>query len=278
MRIILSRKGFDSANGGIVSPIFEDGTLMSFPIPDRNEEIDTYDDLIYGSQTYKDILDNLNFKDTSNYHCHVDPDLDCGRRKIIPVGWKPIFGQINSSARYLLRPEDSVQPGDIFLFFGNYHAVEIQNGKYNYIRKTGNFYKDSDLQVIWGYLQVGEIVTGKENQLPMSWHPHARNGRPDNPSNVLFVATDRLSFAPELPGAGLLKFSEERVLTLEGANKATWKKKSVYDCEQGSVLANRKNLAKDPEKGIYYAGIWQELKLKESAECEEWAKSIILGI
>ena len=45
MKIILSRKGFDSANGGIVSPIFEDGTMVSFPIPSDDE--DTYDSLYY---------------------------------------------------------------------------------------------------------------------------------------------------------------------------------------------------------------------------------------
>lgn len=43
MKIILSRKGFDSANGGIVSPIFEDGTMISFPIP--SGDTDTYDSL-----------------------------------------------------------------------------------------------------------------------------------------------------------------------------------------------------------------------------------------
>ena len=43
MKIILSRKGFDSANGGIVSPIFDDGTIVSFPIPSDDE--DTYDSL-----------------------------------------------------------------------------------------------------------------------------------------------------------------------------------------------------------------------------------------
>ena len=31
-KIILSRKGFDSSNGGIASPYFEDGTLLSLPI------------------------------------------------------------------------------------------------------------------------------------------------------------------------------------------------------------------------------------------------------
>ena len=39
MKIILSRKGFDSANGGIVSPIMEDGTLVSFPIPSKDKDL-----------------------------------------------------------------------------------------------------------------------------------------------------------------------------------------------------------------------------------------------
>lgn len=275
MKVILSRKGFDSANGGIVSPIFDNGTLMSFPIPDKDEEEDTYDNLMYKSKSYREILDNLNYRDSSNYHCHVDPDLDCGRRKQIPKNWVPIFGQINSSARYLLRSKDSVQVGDIFLFFGNFHAVEEHEGKYKYVRRTGDFYKDNDLQVIWGYLQIGKIITQKEEQLTMKWHPHARGNKPGDASNVLFVASDQLSFARDMPGAGLLKFDKERVLTLEGANKATWKKNPVYDLD--AILAKRKNLAKNPDEGIYYAGIWQELKLKESVECTEWAKHMILG-
>ena len=53
MKIILSRKGFDSANGGIVSPIFEDGTMVSFPIPSDDE--DTYDSLYYNGICCKDI-------------------------------------------------------------------------------------------------------------------------------------------------------------------------------------------------------------------------------
>lgn len=34
MKVVLSRKGMDSAAGGIPSPILPDGTLLSFPIPD----------------------------------------------------------------------------------------------------------------------------------------------------------------------------------------------------------------------------------------------------
>ena len=33
MKLILSRKGFDSQSGGCPSPIFPNGTLYSLPIP-----------------------------------------------------------------------------------------------------------------------------------------------------------------------------------------------------------------------------------------------------
>lgn len=43
MKIILSRKGFDSGNGGFPSPKMPDGTLLTMPIPERrniyNEEL-----------------------------------------------------------------------------------------------------------------------------------------------------------------------------------------------------------------------------------------------
>ena len=44
MKVILSRKGFDSANGGIASPILEDGAIVSFPIPapDKNTACDSW--------------------------------------------------------------------------------------------------------------------------------------------------------------------------------------------------------------------------------------------
>ena len=45
MKIIISRKGFDSISGGVPSPIFPDGKILSLPIPDKNSKI-----------TYKKIL------------------------------------------------------------------------------------------------------------------------------------------------------------------------------------------------------------------------------
>ena len=113
MKIILSRKGFDSANGGIVSPIFEDGTMVSFPIPSDDE--DTYDSLYYNGIPYSKILHDLRYK--GGNHCHVDPDLDLSRRAKEIDGWFPAFGQRDAAASYLKNL--GVAPGDIFLFFGN---------------------------------------------------------------------------------------------------------------------------------------------------------------
>ena len=270
MKIILSRKGFDSSNGGIVSPIMEDGTLLSFPIP--SDDRDHFEDLVYCGESYAKILRDLNYKENpKNPNCHVDPDLTIDRRKIKIEGWRPIFGQISSSAIYLMNSVN-VEVGDIFLFFGNYHKVQYSNGKYQYVKKTGDFYSDNDLQVIWGYMQIGSIVQDPKEQRKYSWHPHSRTDFTEDKSNVMFIASDTLSFNKNMPGAGLLRFREDRVLTAKNCNKATWVNRSVYNVD--SIIGNRKNSSQNVD-GIYYAGIWQELGLKETPECENWAKSII---
>ena len=271
MKVILSRKGFDSSNGGIVSPIMEDGTLISFPIP--SDDKDQFEDLFYLGHPYTKILQDLNYKENPKYpNCHVDPDLTQDRRSDRIEDWCPIFGQISSSASYLLK-NVKVDIGDIFLFFGNYHRVKYTNGKYQYIKNSGDFYSDNDLQLIWGYMQGGRIIQSSEEQRKYSWHPHSRNDYVEDKSNVMFVASEKLSFNEKMPGAGVFKYREDRVLTAKNCNKPTWVKRRVYDVD--SIIGNRKNTSGNAD-GIYYAGIWQELGLKNTPECEEWAKSIVL--
>lgn len=267
MKIILSRKGFDSSNGGIPSIIFPDGSMLSFPIPSDDRE--TYKDFVYEGIEYAQILKDLRYKGALN--CHADPDLDQGRRKDCISGWVPAFGQIGSSASYL--NNIGVEEGDLFLFFGNYHFVENDHGTIRYTRNTGDFYRDHDIQVIWGYLQVGGILRTQEQQRALMWHPHSNENRVNDATNVIYKASETLSFDASKPGAGILAFDEKRVLTRYGCNKATWKMNNVYDV--GNIYGNRKNQAKDPIKGIYYAGIWQELGLKESEECTAWARDVI---
>ena len=268
MKVILSRKGFDSSNGGIISPIFEDGIMASFPIP--SHDLDRFCELNYKSIPYSQILSDLHYK--GDAFCHVDPDLDQTRRLTFIDQWIPAFGQIGSSAQYLRNI--GIKQGDLFLFFGNFHRVINDSGHFRYEKNTGDFYRDNDIQVIWGYLQVNRIITDPEEQKKLWWHPHSIEQRRNNQSNVIFTASERLSIAEGKPGAGLLTYDPKRVLTLENKSKATWKKNPVYDLQ--NILSNRKNSAKNPNEGIYYAGIWQELGLAESDECTEWARSIIL--
>lgn len=85
MKLILSRKGFDSSAGRMPSPILPDGTLLSLPIPTDADPEFTYGDLQYGQSSYQKIISQLKrtFKDG---YCHLDPDL---RPEAVarPAGW-----------------------------------------------------------------------------------------------------------------------------------------------------------------------------------------------
>jgi hypothetical protein len=267
MKIILSRKGFDGENGKIPSPIFPDGTVVSLPIP--SEDPDTYDQLQHRGLSLQDLLRDLRPRDVYD-RCHVDPDLVADRRKTPIPGWKPAFGQIGAAQSYLQNTV-GIGPGDLFLFFGNFHFVEEENGHFHFVKVADEPVRGRDVQLIWGYLQVGQILTTPADIAAYTWHPHANQTRLVQPSNALYLPTDRLSFASNLPGYGVLPYADHRVLTLSGAPKATWKENVIYDPTH--ILGNRKNSARG--SGIYYAGIWQELGLVESPAATDWAKDIL---
>ena len=278
MKVILSRKGFDSANGGIPSPIFEDGTMLSFPIPSKDHNMDkiSYNELTCNGVLLNKILKDLGY--SGDECCHLDPDLDSTRRVVPVKGWKPAFGQINQSASYLIN--NQIVSGDLFLFFGNFRHVVESSGEYKFARRNKNSedpYYGREMQAIWGYLQVGEIISEAKKQKEFFWHPHACNKRILGNNNLIFTAAEHLSFAPDMPGCGIFSYNEKRVLSMPGKPKATWNKEKAYDVDNINEINNRKskrkNSAKDPE-GIYYAGIWQELVLKDNKDSENWAKSI----
>ena len=163
-----------------------------------------------------------------------------------------------------------VEPGDLFLFFGSFHRVKEENGHYRYVRHSGDFYQDNDIHAIFGYMQVGKIITDPEEAKKLFWHPHACEDRIHNPTNAIYLPAERLSFRPDLPGCGLFQYDERRVLTFEGHPKATWKPNGVYMPD--AIVGKRKNSSKGP--GVFYCGIWQELALKETPEAERWAVSL----
>ena len=158
MKVILSRKGFDSANGGIASPIFEDGTMLSFPIPSKDHDKDkiAYEELTCNKILLNELLENLGYK--GDKYCHLDPDLDSTRRVVSVAGWKPAFGQINQSASYLLN--NKIDKGDLFLFFGNFRHVVESDGKYKFARRNKNSedpYYGREMQAIWYIFRLEKL-------------------------------------------------------------------------------------------------------------------------
>ena len=100
MKLILSRKGFDSANGGCPSPIL-DGRLCSLPIPDAGAW-KRYSDIssLRGSSIARMVEDLTRGRSCEEDGAHLNPDL---RRDAIArtAGWRPLFGQAAAAQSHL---------------------------------------------------------------------------------------------------------------------------------------------------------------------------------
>lgn len=154
MRVILSRKGFDSSIGGYPSPIIN-GTPLSFPIPDSKDKI-KYSNLKFNGKSYLEIMRGLGIKKfDENSTCHLDPDLrfDILDNRICPNDWKGSLGQVSQAQRHL--ENQGVGIGDLFLFFGWFKETENKDGKIIYKR---NLKYPDGFHLIYGYLRIGEII------------------------------------------------------------------------------------------------------------------------
>ena len=220
MKLILSRKGFDSSAGGVPSPILPDGAIVSLPIPDKSSPV-TYGDISYKGGSLGSLVNDLTSgRIPPHYRAHIDPDLEAGSLPRLP-GWQPIFGQTGQAQGHLRNNE--VGPGDLFLFFGLFRSVENLNGRYMWVSDSRPYH------VIWGWLQVAEVLH-LEHALPhgydwAKYHPHFNRGT--DPNNVIYIAQRHLridGLAESLPGAGTFShFSLRRKLTASDAeNVTTW--------------------------------------------------------
>lgn len=262
MKVIFSRKGFDSSSGGIPSPILPNGTLLSLPIPSPKDGI-PYSALTYKGKSYYEIIHSLSHrtKIAPSTVCHLDPDL---RRDVLPrENWLPAFGQAGSSLMHLYN--QSVGIGDIFLFFGWYRQTVILDGRLRFVPGA------PDLHIIYGYLQIGNIIKSKDD-LPYELyaHPHAADFRWETNKNALFLPTETLSLSPSLPGYACLDYAPKRVLTKEGCMRRIW---DLPQCFWDIPISyNRKAWS---EEGFKSAGRGQEFVFEPNAEALEWVKNII---
>ena len=88
MKIIFSRKGYDSAAGGIPSPIFADGSLCSLPIP--SEQAPRLRGIRFGDTNLGTIARQLKGdRGVATEGVHLDPDLT---KFAVPTELKKIAG------------------------------------------------------------------------------------------------------------------------------------------------------------------------------------------
>ncbi len=234
MKLILSRKGFDSQSGGCPSPIFPNGTLYSLPIPYDPSEI-TYRDLWHGDtnigETVADLTHN---RFGSKDHAHLDPDIN---HAAYPrqEGWRPLFGQSGAAQGHL--DNQGVRIGDLFLFFGLFQEVEKNSLGWHFVKNAPKQH------ILWGWLQIGNICRVDElakDELPWSrYHPHRHPSRERNSTNTLYIASCGLHLDGEstAPGAGcFLKSHEQLVLTNpNGSGVTDWRLPRCFNPDNGKT-------------------------------------------
>ena len=243
MKIILSRKGFDSGSGGFPSPILPDGSLLSLPIPDKNSPI-AYQDISWNGYNVGEVVESLTGgKIPAHYRAHLDPDLI---RAALPrhSQWQPLFGQVGAAQGHLRNQE--VGPGDLFLFFGLFQAAIVDHGRLRLNPKS------SPRHIIWGWFQLeATLAVDQINRTQLEWavyHPHFH--RPPDPSNTVYLAKRRLDIpgldGKNLGGAGIFPhFSGKRLLTASASRPSLWKLPQwMFPADEESALSYHRNASR----------------------------------
>lgn len=199
MKLIFSRKGFDSSAGGVPSPLVNDRPI-SLPIPTRMPTPTRYSDMAGG---IADLVSELTRgRIASERLCHLDPDLDANSLVRLP-GWRGALGQVSAAQSHL--SNNGVGPGDIFLFWGLYRpAARNEVGSWVFSGRAEHR--------LFGWLQVEDVLAVGEDPASalesypwLKSHPHLASGWPSN--NAVYVARERLEVpgqAVGFPGYGVL--------------------------------------------------------------------------
>ena len=272
MRIILSRKGFDSSFGGYPSIILPDSSYLSFSIPGDEDEL-CYGDIqaIDGYKmdgVMKQLFSKVHYYQWKDFHsginCHQDPDLVYDALPRMD-GWRGCFGQADAAQTVL--EQQNIKKDDLFLFFGWFKHCDLDEGKFRYRGKE-------DLHCIYGYLQIGEIIyTHQTAKLPswLEYHPHALKRRLLRKSNCIYVARETLSWDDTMKGYGILRYNDLTRLTKPGFSRSKWQLPERLR----NINITYHSAASWKEEYFQSAHRGQEFIFDESKEAEEWARQII---
>jgi len=226
MKVILSRKGFDSQYGCVPSPILPDGRMISLPIPDQDAPT-RYDAIHRDGLNLGTVVVSLGGKRGKPAKpiaptdlAHLDPDLDVAAVPR-PPGWRPIFGQESAAFGHLRN--QGVGPGDLLLFFGWFCPIQPASvGRWRYDRSQGPFH------AIWGWMRVGAVHPAHHRQRWQHGPPDIRTCTYRSVSGIpcSWPLMRWLSVAVggrRLPGAGLFSCKPQRILSETGKTPSNWR-------------------------------------------------------
>jgi hypothetical protein len=226
MRIIFSRKGFDSQYGKVPSPILPDGRMVPLPIPSPADPHCMRDLRTDGIPIGRLVSDLTRGRIGPATRVHLDPDLYPHAARSQRGGWHPAFGQAGAAQTHLAR--QCVGRGDLFLFFGWFRHVERSSGRWRYAGESAGFH------ALFGWLQVDEAVavSGRVDEVVQShpWlrsHPHVVSANRHRGGNTIYVATQSLRLDDVdlgLAGGGLFThLAPTRRLSAEGRSRSWWR-------------------------------------------------------
>ncbi len=249
MKIILSRKGFDSSFGGVASPIVRErngrDTLYSIPIP-LDRATCGYEHIHWNGENLYSVIAGLRARKKAikagktspdkelgiPNTPHLDPDLVADARERV-TGWRPMFGQ--SGAQETQLSNEGVNTSEcpplgerpLFLFFGWYRQAAKNDLGWRFLRGAPN------LHAIFGWLQVDKKASfggrsdrerfARENEWAKQ-HPHVACNYYDRVPNAVYIApapSDRVrnrlvigNHDTNLPAAGMFRIFVPEVHTL----------------------------------------------------------------
>ena len=261
-RVILSRKGCDSAAGGCPSPILPDGRLVPLPIPQAPPSTHRYRDLTLDGVRLADYLScGGRARLHGNQSCHFDPQLD---------GSLGLLGQHGAAQGELAR--HGVGVGDLFLFFGWFRSTSDRSG--------------SGVHHLFGWLQVTQVIRGTDAIKAFLGaknhrHPHSLGAVHGYRQNTLYVSEGGLmgSENPSRPPAfGRFRFQAPAfTLTEPGATRSRWRlPQEVFDPSMEPFL-NRLHWLEGDSTRVQPRGFGQEFILDAARypALAHWARRLI---
>jgi hypothetical protein len=285
VKVILSRKGFDTTWGGGASPILPDGRMLPLPIPERagagqapyvslrSPTGTTYLELLralFPGKSFKIRGKRLELDEET---CgHLDPDLI---RSVRPRdgAWRGLVGQSLAAAGHLVNQD--VGPGDLFLFWGLFRPAEHgADGRLRFVPAAHAFH------AIWGYLQVASVLdAGAGDSVPWApYHPHFAVPDRGHP-NIVYTARPVL-FSSEAPGWGVFRFREALRLTSPGSVRVSdWRLPALLGPASGVRVTYLHDATLWTEAGKYVSVSVlrqkQELVVSESTAVTRWARNLV---